>query len=863
MFIGEILEWAAELEYWEQAALHKVFSGKPLVEDDYQELLTYLLEDADLLHPSTQRPALDFPKRSKEADQSPIRLVAISDLQNVNALVEKQTLTFSPDLTAVFGRNGSGKSGYARVLGCAGFTRGDRDVLPDVTRSDCDNLVLSAVIEVADGSAVRRIDYEVGAPCLELSSVYVFDSTSVRVHLNESNTFSFSPAGLAYLTDLARVTDQVRQRLGARIDECKQPLDFRDLFLGESWVTRCMEFVGPDTSLEALDQIATLSDTDIRRMKDLDREIASLKSKAIDEEVADIDQMLVDIEGLSSQLENSSNEFQDSVADDVREAIDTCRQLDSKARSLSVDRFRTEGLRCIGTEEWHVFIEAAKALAETEQEEGERYPAPDSKCLLCHQPLTNEARELILSLWEFVEGEVKSRYEEARQRLGDKIEHIRSLDLAYFDSATACHRTLNKLDAKLTERVAAFVDACKTRKRQLVELADSQGAQAELSSMPSAGVRQDLKAVIQRLKKSRDDLAEIRISERIRHLEQDLFSLQHRQVVAQNLEQIKEYVQKQRWAREAARVGGSTRHITKKYKNVFKRLVTNRYLELFGGLLQELERPLNVKVKTTGKKGETYKQIVLESVSPSTAVERATPDKVLSGGEKRAVALADFLTEVSLDTSSGAIVLDDPVTSLDLEWRDTISKMLVAEAKRRQVIVFTHDLPFLYYLKRDAQVEQIELATHWVKRGELNDKPGYVFPDNSPALEKEYRSTERAHELYKLAKDALPARQESLLREGFGALRSTYEAFIVFSLFGGVVNRFEERISFLRLEKVVWDRTIIREVIDRCGHLSRYIEAHLHSDTFVQKPSCSDLLKEIEDFQALKRRHKELVKAIS
>jgi wobble nucleotide-excising tRNase len=54
----------------------------------------------------------------------------------------------------------------------------------------------------------------------------------------------------------------------------------------------------------------------------------------------------------------------------------------------------------------------------------------------------------------------------------------------------------------------------------------------------------------------------------------------------------------------------------------------------------------------------------------SAPSEIATPDKILSEGEKLAVALADFLTEVALDTTSRAIILDDPVTSLDLEWRE-------------------------------------------------------------------------------------------------------------------------------------------------------------------------------------------------
>ena len=52
-------------------------------------------------------------------------------------------------------------------------------------------------------------------------------------------------------------------------------------------------------------------------------------------------------------------------------------------------------------------------------------------------------------------------------------------------------------------------------------------------------------------------------------------------------------------------------------------------------------------------------------VDETVPQEIASPDKILSEGEKRAVALADFLTEVALDTTSRSIILDDPVTSFD------------------------------------------------------------------------------------------------------------------------------------------------------------------------------------------------------
>ena len=54
----------------------------------------------------------------------------------------------------------------------------------------------------------------------------------------------------------------------------------------------------------------------------------------------------------------------------------------------------------------------------------------------------------------------------------------------------------------------------------------------------------------------------------------------------------------------------------------------------------------------------------------------------------------------------------------------------------------------------------------------------------------------------------------------------------MYELFGGVVLRFEERISGDRLKSVYVDEGIRDEVIESIGRLSRYIEAHLHSDSF-------------------------------
>jgi hypothetical protein len=80
---------------------------------------------------------------------------------------------------------------------------------------------------------------------------------------------------------------------------------------------------------------------------------------------------------------------------------------------------------------------------------------------------------------------------------------------------------------------------------------------------------------------------------------------------------------------------------------------------------------------------------------------------ILSEGEYRCVALAGFMAELATNNSGSGIIFDDPVSSLDHLHREAIAKRLAAEGRHRQVIVFTHDLPFLFLL-RNACIQGVD-----------------------------------------------------------------------------------------------------------------------------------------------------------
>lgn len=861
--LAELCQWASSLPYWEQAAFSKIITGVSFNDAEYDELFRYLLEDANLLQRTGNRTPLSFSQYSNVGSQpiTPIQLNKITNLQNVNALVQGQTLSFGTALTAIYGGNGSGKSGYARVLGCAGFTRGDQEVFPDVTRPNSNQSpVLSADIEINEGNSSRIIHYRIGSRCPELSSFYIFDSTSVRVHLTGSNSLSFSPFGLSYLTQLAEITDEVRRRLDVKIEEDSKPHCFDTLFQGDSDVKDLITNLGTDSDLAGLKQISieNLSSQRQQQIQQLDLQIAHLKAQDPSKEMEIIKQKILDLENLTKSINKATEGLNDTVMLSIQDMLHAYTEQRIVAQRMSVDQFKSEYFTKTGSELWYQFVEAAKSLADIEQTPDEPYPQLHSHCLLCYQPLSEQARDLLTRLWVFLEGDAQAKLDQIQQKIKDKRKGIEAIELDFFDEHSVSFRYFQETNPVLSAKIQKFVTVCHKRRESIYRSIGAYVVDTNFPSLVENGIP-EIAQQIAGLQRKYRELQEKDTAKEISKLEQQMRNLQHRELLCQYFPQIEDYVKKRIWAKRANKIGGNTRHITQKHNELFKELVTDRYIELFEKMLNDLKRPIKVKVATKGRKGEVYKQIVLQA-DPSTPINIATPDKVLSEGEKRAVALADFLTEVALDMTSSGIILDDPVTSLDLEWRDLIASILITEAKRRQVIVFTHDLPFLYFLKKYSEQESVTIETHWIKRGGDN-KPGYVFLNNSPALEREYRKTKQAREIYTKAKNLPATEQEILLKEGFGALRTTYEAFIIFELFNEVVMRFDERISFGRLEGIAWDKSIVNEVIAKCELLSKYIEGHLHSDAFAaRKPEPADLLREIEEFEKLQKKLKELKK---
>jgi hypothetical protein len=98
--------------------------------------------------------------------------------------------------------------------------------------------------------------------------------------------------------------------------------------------------------------------------------------------------------------------------------------------------------------------------------------------------------------------------------------------------------------------------------------------------------------------------------------------------------------------------------------------------------------------------------------------------------------------------------------------------------------------------------------------------------------------------------------QRDALEKACGSLRTAYEDFIQKRLFNNVVRRWRENITFT-LDQVYFDEVIAGRIHDRMATLSRYIDAHSHSEDFHEVPLSTDLVKsELTHFDAIKSDYK-------
>ena len=178
--------------------------------------------------------------------------------------------------------------------------------------------------------------------------------------------------------------------------------------------------------------------------------------------------------------------------------------------------------------------------------------------------------------------------------------------------------------------------------------------------------------------------------------------------------------------------------------------------------------------------------------------------KVVSEGESRCLSIAAFFAELSTADDPSAILFDDPVSSFDYKWRESVAQRLVAEAKKRQVIVFTHDIVFLLRLREIAAQEDVEKLDQHVRHMQIG---AGICDDELPwiAMSVRKRISSLKNSLQKADKLFREENQEGYEQEAayiYGRLREAWERGLEEVLLGGIVERYRAGIQTQQIGKI-------------------------------------------------------------
>jgi len=850
---SEVKKFADELPYWAKYLAEKILSGNPIEDDDIEISYSYLLGELKLKEEVEKTDiAINYNSANAGNYKLDLLLTRLENVEGVNALAENQSIEFSPNLTIIYGANGSGKSGYVRLLKKVFYSKAPEEILQNV-HVDNGHKSINAEFSFKSNNANIPLSF-----ADKDNSVFeqfaVFDGKSVLSQLEQKNEFEFRPAGLNFFADYANAINHVEQKLNEDIRNKKNgntANDLSDLFDGISEIKTIVHSLSAQTKITGLKSHTPFSYEDKAEKEKIQKQYDDLllASKGKEKELRNLEKIKKLI-GESKQAINKLNQFfTTEYLAKVKAAINDYNTKKATAIAEGIENFKTESIVGIGTDEWKNFIVTAKAFAEKQKVDNSIYPEKRDNCLLCQQPLSGEAEELISNYWKFIKSVAEENARKSQETLNKAKQFFERLNFDLFPED-------NTLTDWLTEKHPNVLETLKQElsdQRMLSEsiISDMQNRTAFDRTELNVSIKEhdDIETLIV---DSIDLLKKDEQSKKLQDLLKTKLYLEHKEKFNVHFPKFETYVNNQIWIKNAGKANFAKRKITSTEKSLSEKYFNQKYIDTFNEECQKLNGNFGIEINHTGSAGRSYRQLKLKGKNPNA---------VLSEGEQKVIAIADFLAEMQLSEINRGVIFDDPVTSLDETRKSEIAKRLVEESQIKQAIIFTHDLVFVSSLIGHSFDFNVNHNCHWIEN--RNGNPGQIWLNNSPSYEKQYRNAEPAKKLYSEAKkDTCPPMQrEFLLKSGFATLRTSYEVLVINDLFKNVVQRFNERVSIDSLSSVYFDTQIIEELQDSFAQCCRFMEGHSHSDKYAYiKPEPSNLNEEIQRFEIIRNKIKKFKK---
>lgn len=767
----DILKWVKGRPDWQRNLLKRIARGEA-IDDAYIASVAQAIVDEKVTLEAPELAAADLPTGT--AGGNTVQLESIGELKFVNALLDDQTLTFgATGVTVIYGDNGSGKSGYARLVKNVVGARHHEEILPDAFAS-------------STGTQSAQITYSLGGTAtteawpglLEpaLNQAHFYDEACGNDYLDRDTELAYRPSVLTLLDELIVHVDAVRAAIDAMIRTNEAEALVPPTVQPGTRVDAFLKSLSATTTKQEIDQALILPAEPKVVQAELVKEEARLKTTDPAKEKQRLLSAGTRIEALADHFETVGTKLSSARGDAMLAMQTAATTLRAAATEASKTSFADEPLAGVGSGTWRALWQAAENYSVAEAYPGHDFPVTGEGhvCVLCQQPLQTDAAERLRRFHQFVHNDVAKRAKAAEDAFNGAIEDLKALEVTS-EETTEAIGFLATEDKVFADSLTAALETAKQAKTRIGERLREESEEGWIELV--AVDLNDLRLRANDLKTKANAIDEVAFSRTLEDCKAKLAELEGLMAIAAARSGVEKEVERliAHAALKKIQPTITTQPISVESGKLARAYVTDRVKDHF---VRESER-LKLEHVVLGDQGSPKGK--LRHKPALLGASNSSPKAVLSEGEQTAAGLAGFFTEVEFDDTKSAVILDDPMSSLDHERREKVARRIVEIANDRQVIVFTHDLIFLGEIVKASDELGVTLTERAIERNGAR-KPGQVI-DGYPwkAKDAKQRIADLQVELDRIKKnqtDMTADDYERATSEWAGKLSETWERIV-------------------------------------------------------------------------------------
>ena len=830
-------EWAKEYGSWAKLLVKKIINLEDSLSDD--EIESVYNEFLNNIFPSDKKLPVDIERPSLTFDTTNLQLLSMSEIEGVNKLAPGQILDFSNNITVIYGANATGKSGYSRILKTLGLCyQKENKVLCNVYNTGVKSQ--KAKIKYMLNNKSGEFTWDGTCQSSELRYISIFTNDCVNISIGRKRDLLVTPIGFHLFGILSNDLDRLAKIHKTKIENCKQEMPWIENLHQETEVYNFVTNLNIQSSVDKFNSLKSYSSDDENELVKLKTQRDDLNKKLLETQISLLSKQVKELVKVKLQIRTIQNNFK---AEDWTNIINYEKKIDelSKKEQIGLEKIAEErGIALYKTKEFNDFIKAADKYI---QKLGKKdYPKDkDETCVYCGQKLTDrDARELLTNYRILLNDTTQTEIRECMkllQILREKIININSnikLYYASFGENDKKEPIQPKFLEQFCKKINEFKELAGTNKISIIQENKFNIDYKKIKIK----IDEKLKSIKFELKNKKGILTQI--EQREVDIDSQTNELLDRKLLNKKQFEIENnlVLLKQAQVLESMSHLFNTDSVSRKTTTARKNLISTSFEKIFTEELKSLSRS-DIKLSLNF---ETSKA---KSILKQEIKSQYTLSDILSEGEQKSIALAEFLTEVQLDNKNKAsIIFDDPVTSLDHKIIDEFALRLVQLSQERQVILFTHSIILFNSIKQKSDLPRFKALEFKYYETETDlENTGFLY--ESPTLRednfKKYKKS--INNILNLPREERDRKESELAMSGYNKLRPAIEVFVENEILFDTVKRYRKNVALTSLEKINGalidkHKEQLTNIFEKC---CEYIEAHSNPNKIDPNPTLTEL----------------------